>query len=57
MIDFTTLTDSELSAKIKDLRRMEWNASQTRNARSARFASDNLEAAWVEQDKRRRRNR
>ena len=57
MIDFTTLTDSELGAKIKDLRRLEWHASQTRNAGAVRFASDNLEAAWVEQDKRRRRNR
>ena len=57
MIDFTTLTDSELDAKIKDLRRMQWNASQTRNARSVIFASDNLDAAWTEQDKRRRRNR
>ena len=57
MIDFNTLTDAELVAKIKDLRRMEWNASQTRNARSHRFASDNLDAAWAEQDKRRRRNR
>ena len=57
MIDFTTLTDSELDAKIKDLRRMEWNAHFARNARSARLALDNLEAAWTEQDKRRRRNR
>lgn len=57
MIDFASLTDSQLESKILELRKMERNAHNMRHGQSARFALDNLEAAWIEQDKRRRRNR
>ena len=57
MIDFALLTDSQLESKILELRKMERNAHNMRHGQSARFALDNLEAAWIEQDKRRRRNR
>jgi hypothetical protein len=51
-IDLARMSDESLAAYVLDLRTLNYNASQMRDARSFGATQRLLEAAWAEQDRR-----